>query len=268
MALMGVAWIGSSLVPLAAEAKEARACSLRAGRFEREIDVRGTPRRYSLSIGPAVPGGAPPPVVFIWHGWGGSPEGMLRAFEPARLWRDAIFVAAQGLPRRFPGLGLRRNPGWQVEGGEFEGRDVALFDALRKALLAEGCADPTRIYSTGFSNGGYFSNLLGCERAETLAAIAPVSGGGPRAKKCGGPMPVLITHSTQDQVVPYAEGEESFRMWRTANNCSDSPAAEPGSCVEASGCAAPARFCTHAAGHRWPFEAAQHIVDFLRTRHR
>ena len=258
--------VGASLLRVeVAHALEPGVCSLQAGRSVREIEVGGATRRFWQSVGPRVPGGgSPAPLLLVWHGWRGSAVRMLQLFEPAKLWRDAIVVAPEGAPRRFPGLGSSQHRGWQIESGEFEDRDLRLFDAILKTFLAEDCVDSRRVYSTGFSNGGFFSNLLGCERADAVAAIAPVSGGGPREKSCDGRMPVLIMHGTSDDVVPYAQGEESFRRWSAENGCERQPSAAPTACVEATGCSADVRFCSFSGRHVWPGDAARRIVDFLR----
>ncbi len=65
---------------------------------------------------------------------------------------------------------------------------------------------PRRIYSTGFSNGGFLSHRLGWELSDTLAAIAPVAGTldpGQAAKFAPKhPVHVLQVHGTKDQFVP------------------------------------------------------------------
>jgi poly(3-hydroxybutyrate) depolymerase len=65
-------------------------------------------------------------------------------------------------------------------------RDVAFVDHLIDSLVAEGVADPKRIYLTGWSNGARFAAYYGITRHETstpggnkVAAIAPYSGGDP-----------------------------------------------------------------------------------------
>jgi polyhydroxybutyrate depolymerase len=193
---------------------------------------------------------------------------MLRLFDPELLWRGAIVVAAEGAPRRFPGLGSSQLRGWQIRSGEFEDRDLRLFDAILKNLQDEGCADSQRIYSTGFSNGGYFSNLLACKRGDVLAAVAPVSGGGPLDRACDAQVPILITHGTTDEVVPYSEGKQSFERWRAKNGCEGRPSESLAGCVDGSGCSAATRLCSFSGGHQWPSSGAPRIVKFLKSRSR
>ena len=75
-------------------------------------------------------------------------------------------------------------------------RDVAFFDHLIDSLVAEGVADPKRIYLTGWSNGARFSAYYGITRHESptpggnrVAAIAPYSGGDPFENIASGQAP-------------------------------------------------------------------------------
>ncbi len=87
--------------------------------------------------------------------------------------------------------------------------DIQFTKDLLADLESKYCIDPSRIYATGMSNGGFFSHRLGCEMADTFAAIAPVAGVmGIPDDEClpTRPMPVLDFHGTADPVVPYEGG--------------------------------------------------------------
>ena len=101
-------------------------------------------------------------------------------------------------------------------------------------------------YVTGFSNGGMLTHRIGAERADQVAAIAPVAGamGGrenPEAMTWSIPtatraLPVLLIHGVEDDRVPYhggprpdvPEGQQYFTVsdaashWSAQNGC-DSP---------------------------------------------
>jgi len=237
-------------------------CELPREPEHRRMQVAGGERGYWVIAGPDAV--APAATVFLWHGWGDNARSMMRALDPERHWREAVVVAAEGLPRRFPGLGPHERDGWQIRAGEFGDRDLALFDSLVDELVERGCADRARLYSTGFSNGGFFSHLLGCERAVLLAAIAPVGGGGPQAAGCDGALPVHITHGTRDEVVPYEGARASYRSWGSTSACRELPAADPTGCVHGVACREELTFCSFAGGHRWPPGATSRIVEFLR----
>jgi polyhydroxybutyrate depolymerase len=179
--------------------------------------------------------------------------------------RDRRNFLPAGLPRTFEGLGDTPRDGWQIVAGEHADRDLALFDALLEHLTEAGCIDPARVYTTGFSNGGFFSNLLACRRAARIAAAAPVGGGGPEPDGCGGPVPVMVTHGRRDDVVAFDLGEASFRHWSHENGCT--PAELPAvGCVDAPGCTTPARMCIFDGPHTWPAGTAESVASFLRAR--
>jgi polyhydroxybutyrate depolymerase len=67
------------------------------------------------------------------------------------------------------------------------------------------CVDRSRVYATGFSNGGGFTARVGCELADRFAAVAPVAGGYRGLDPCpaGHRVSLLEIHSRDDEVVPY-----------------------------------------------------------------
>jgi polyhydroxybutyrate depolymerase len=73
--------------------------------------------------------------------------------------------------------------------------DVAHISAFIDTVVKRVCADPHRVYLTGFSNGGGFAYRAGCALADQVAAIAPVSGSYRSHDPCNaGPMPTLELH--------------------------------------------------------------------------
>jgi len=84
--------------------------------------------------------------------------------------------------------------------------------------LQKFAVDPSRVYLTGLSMGGYGTWSLGLEHPERFAAIAPICGGGdplkllladPRAMSPIRKLPVWAFHGARDPVVKL---EESQRM--------------------------------------------------------
>lgn len=244
-------------------------CPLEPGRNSFSTEVGGLERHVEVEVGPRAGKGGPAPVVFLWHGWGSDPRNLLATGRLAKFWPEAVVIAPRGLGRRFPGPVFRTLPGWQIVPGEFDDRDLRLFDAIVFELSKLGCLDADRFVSSGFSNGAYFSNLLGCERAAVLAAIAPVGGGGPPGD-CEAPMPTWIAHGRADRVVPIREGRASFETWRERNACQEAENDSPGSkgCKSAVGCREETTLCTFKGGHWWPRELAPHWLRFLKGHRR
>ena len=91
--------------------------------------------------------------------------------------------------------------------------DVAFLAAVLDDLARRFPADPRRVCVTGFSNGAGMTFRLAAERAERIAAIAPVSGycwlDAPRPAR---PVPTLYLVGMQDPLVPLAGGTVST-LW-------------------------------------------------------
>lgn len=87
--------------------------------------------------------------------------------------------------------------------------DVQFTKDLLALIESEYCIDPSRIYATGMSNGGFMSHLLACKMADTFAAVAPVAGVlGVDPSDCTPTraVPIEDFHGTADPVVPYNGG--------------------------------------------------------------
>jgi polyhydroxybutyrate depolymerase len=87
--------------------------------------------------------------------------------------------------------------------------DIQFTKDLLANLESQYCIDPTHIFATGMSNGGFMAHRLGCQMADVFAAIAPVAGVmGIPDDQCqpSRPVPVLDFHGTADPVVPYNGG--------------------------------------------------------------
>jgi polyhydroxybutyrate depolymerase len=149
----------------------------------------------------------PAPVVLDWHGLGSN------GFEQAAFSGYETLAEEEGFVVVHPtGLGIDGGPNsWQLDDvGESGVDDLAFADALIDTLVADWCGDPDRIYSTGMSNGGFFTAQLVCERADRIAAAVSVAGvthgdGCDPAR----PVPYLAFHGTGDDVVPFAGGGDS-----------------------------------------------------------
>lgn len=123
-------------------------------------------------------------------------------------------------------------PFWNV-GHDPDGEaDLRYIRDLITSLESQYKIDPKRIYATGISNGGGMTNRVGCDMADTVAAIAPDSGAYDFWQDCSPsrPIPVLAFHGLDDKLVAY-EGdakensppiEEWAAAWASRNGCSPS----------------------------------------------
>jgi polyhydroxybutyrate depolymerase len=77
--------------------------------------------------------------------------------------------------------------------------------ATLDAVTRTQCVDRGRVLVTGISSGGRMTYAAGCELADRLLAIAPVSGGTRELPPChpARPISIIDTHGTSDQIVSY-----------------------------------------------------------------
>jgi polyhydroxybutyrate depolymerase len=111
------------------------------------------------------------------------------------------------------GGGMGRQRGGQGGGGRGAGRqsgnDLAFFNAMLDQLDTEYSVDDSRVFATGFSDGGFMDFQLGCNLANRIAAIAPVGAEMAKSQEefCKNwtfrPVALLMINGTEDPVLPY-----------------------------------------------------------------
>jgi polyhydroxybutyrate depolymerase len=187
----------------------------------REWVVDGTTRSALVAV--PKDGGSKAPLVFIFHGHGGTAEHAARSFHLEKEWPEAICVYPQGLPT--PGQisdPEGKRAGWQSAAGRQGDRDLKFFDAMLATLQREMQVDRSRIYCTGHSNGGSFTFLLWHTRGDALAAVAPSSSAATYARQLS-PKPALLIGGRSDRLVPLTWQERTAETIRKINGCAGSP---------------------------------------------
>lgn len=222
--------------------------------FELTLTHAGVTRRALIDLPPGYDGSTALPVVLNFHG----------------LLMDA------SLQRAYTGLAEdTRARGWiavhpDAHGGSWNllpgSADPGFVAALLDALADELCVDPTRVYATGLSNGGFFSYTLGCTLSDRIAAIAPVAGTDANVFcPADRPIPLFHVHGTADAIVSYDGGwlypsaPASVADWASnVNDCDADPVVTldaPGVSCETRACGPSdeATLCTlPGVGHVWP----------------
>ncbi len=161
-------------------------------------------RSYILYIPLGYTGASSIPLLLNFHGFTNTAQDQLdwSDFRPIADTAQFIVVHPQGL--LFNG-----NTHWNVGGWTLgsTANDIGFTLALIDSLSSQYNIDSSRIYSTGFSNGGFFSFELACQVGEKIAAIASVGGSmTPQTFNNCNPdhfTPVLQFHGTSDNTVPY-----------------------------------------------------------------
>lgn len=172
----------------------------------RAIQVGALERTYLIHTPAGREAGKPGPLVMAFHGYTDDAEFHEQQTHFNRVADKYGFtvVYGEGVEKAWHLPGFRGKDRKQITPQE----DVAYVTAIIDRLVADKVADPAAVYSTGYSNGAYFSLYLASVLNDRIAAIAPVSGGITYALKAdytlARPVPVLLIHGTKDELVPYA----------------------------------------------------------------
>jgi len=208
----------------------------------------------------------PVPLVFAFHGHGGSMRQAARSFELHALWPEAAVVYLQGL--NTPGKlsdPEGRKAGWQHDRGEQGDRDLKFFDVVLADLRKAYRIDDRRVYAMGHSNGGIFTYLLWATRGDVFAAVAPSGAAAPRLLRLLKPKPVLHVAGESDPLVKYDWQRRTIEAVLKLNQAGPGVAWPHGGKLHASKIGAPVVDWTHPGGHEFPAAARSAIVKFLQA---
>jgi polyhydroxybutyrate depolymerase len=206
-------------------------------------------RYYLLYVPTSYRSGVALPLVILFHGGGGSAEGIAKTSRMNEIAEKEGFIVAypQGLGRvaAYPyglGRGGEADRGsWNAESiskvgwAERNGvDDIGFTKAVIDDISNRFSVDPARIYAAGLSKGAMMAYYAACKMPETFAAIAAVAGT-MSSDECPAQLPVAILHihGTNDENVPWQGGGGAFSarradwppvdrgldLWRKIDNC-------------------------------------------------
>jgi poly(3-hydroxybutyrate) depolymerase len=236
--------------PDAADAKPAQCPStntLKAGDSSLTLQHGGRNRSYRVYVPSSVKSGTAVPLVFDFHGHGGSAT----QEESASGWKKKadqvgfVVVYPEGIDKSWNvgsccGLAMSEN----VD-------DVGFTRAMIEAISKAACIDAKRVYATGMSNGAGFAQRLACQAADVIAAIAAASAD-LVTDPCTPARPIseLSVRGLDDTMVAYAGGKTgstgwyspgakgTLELWKEINECTGSVQTTRQYCETYSSCAA------------------------------
>lgn len=209
---------------------------------------------------------APWPVVFVFHGHGGTMREASWSQPVHKLWPEAVVAYLQGLPT--PGRLTDADgdwSGWQAGPGAEGDRDLKFFDAVLDSLRADHPIDAKRIYATGHSNGGAFTYLLWAKRRDVFAAFGPSAAVAGRDFGRLEPAPVIHIAGENDELVRFPWQKLMLKVLGRTNECGPGQAVGEGLTRFESKLGAPVEFYVHPGGHRYPTKATALIVAFFKA---
>jgi polyhydroxybutyrate depolymerase len=197
------------------------------------IGVDGITRTFTAQL----PDTRPAPLVIVLHGNTQTGADVAsRTSWPALAKREHFGVAfPDGLNRAWADYRPNANRAGRMPPKGTD--DIGFIAKLIEKLIADGTADPKRIYITGVSNGGAMTLSMICARAGLFAAAASViiNLTDESADAChpSRPVPILMMNGTADPLIPYGGGRGTSRFavagfwstaktldfWRRANGC-------------------------------------------------
>ncbi|MFM7766634.1 MAG: PHB depolymerase family esterase [Bacteroidota bacterium] len=192
------------------------------------IQHNGITRNYIVYVPAAYQPGDSWPLVFVLHGFTQTASAIMGVSGFNAIADTGNFIVA------YPnGVGNAWNTNSGMTGGS-TADDIGFVAALTDTLYALYNIDTNRVFSCGFSAGGYMSHRLACESPRCYAAVASVSGTmSVNAFNACAPardISVMQIHGTSDAIVSYngsAQGGKSVAdvigLWVGQNSCSTSP---------------------------------------------
>ncbi|MDG1961256.1 MAG: PHB depolymerase family esterase [SAR86 cluster bacterium] len=207
------------------------------GTINGEMSYKEIDRKFILYVPSSYDSSIKQPLVFNFHGYGSNASEQM-AYGDMRSQADAngfILVHPEALDDIY-GSSYWNIKGWSQSVHD----DVKFTENLINLLMDKYSINAERIYSTGMSNGGFFSFHLACNLNASFAAVASVTGSmtystfdncNPRK-----PTPVMQIHGSLDVTVPY-KGSDTRNMkpimdvmeyWKINNECDDYLLSLPG----------------------------------------
>ncbi|WP_295653084.1 prolyl oligopeptidase family serine peptidase [uncultured Mucilaginibacter sp.] len=230
--------------------------------------VDGVDREAMVYI-PATAKTTATPVVFLFHGHGGTMQNMFKGRGFEKIWPEAIIVCPQGL--NTPGQltdPAGNVPGWQRGPGDMGDRDIHFFDTMLKSLQQDYKVDDKRIYATGHSNGGGFTYLLWAMRGDVFAAVAPSSAVAGKIVGRLKPKPALHIMGQTDPLVKPEWQKLMCDKVLQINGCNASQGQSYGAqyaTLYPSTTNTPTVLYVHPGGHVYPQEATAVVVKFFKS---
>ncbi len=190
----------------------------------------GLTRTYSFYVPAMYDGTQAVPLILNLHGYtsNGTEQSFYANFKNIADTAGFIVVHPEGTIQP----GTTTTQFWNVGFFGSNVDDVGFLTALIDTISAHYAIDPSRVYSTGMSNGGYMSLELACESSR-FAAVASVTGSmtNVMANSCNpaAPIPVMTIHGTADGTVPYNGNSSSIsadsviNFWVNRDGCVPSP---------------------------------------------
>lgn len=183
--------------------------TIAAGTQRGTLESGGRTRNFNVRIPPDYDGQTPLPLLLVFHG--GNGEGaMLQnqlGFDAYTDRDNTIAVYPDGVQKNWAdGRGTTDASRAGVD-------DLGFVSDLIDHMTTHLNVDDDRIWATGLSNGGLFTQHLACELSDRIDAIAPVISALPTNAldtcRPGNMLPMLAIQGTEDAFMTFEGGDSS-----------------------------------------------------------
>jgi polyhydroxybutyrate depolymerase len=257
------------------------ACSVQPGQSTPvTFSIDGTQRSALVHLPAGASAGKRLPVVLALHGYGSFGFDMEMTSELSDASDEQGWLVAYpegtGSPKAWDPAHIGH------------AADIAFLRRFIDDVIQRGCGDPKKVIVTGISQGGWLSDMAGCEMTDVVAGVVSVAsrdmGWGCKPAR---PVPFVAVSGVLDDVLPYKGGAvnappltsvDSVDDWLTARAASRGCVGKPSEVsVSAhvvletwSGCAAPVSlYRVEDGGHSWPngggFGAIDHELSVTKV---
>ncbi len=168
---------------------------------EQSLLYQGVARTFRVYVPDSVNRAKPAPLVFIFHGGGGTGNQAEFTYGMDAVASKYKFIAVypDGLNRHWNDGRPNANPGVD---------DVGFVRQMIDVLSAQNRIDKKAVFACGISNGAIFSNHLGLSLSNKIRGIGSVAGDIAAADSITpkSPVSVLLIHGINDSFVPIDGG--------------------------------------------------------------
>jgi len=187
----------------------------------------GVNRTYILHIPEHYDPSKSYPLMLVFHGKGG---------KAARMEQTTGFDAVADRNNFFVAYPDTIGAKWKLAG---ENNDIIFNEYLIQQIESNYPIDPTRIYISGFSQGGGMAQKLACVDTDKIAGVAVVSENlNPRSDSAchpSQPITFVLFHGTADPISPYNGGpnglsgaqtfsaQQTAQFWAQSDGCPGNP---------------------------------------------
>jgi polyhydroxybutyrate depolymerase len=170
----------------------------------------GEGRSYWVYVPPTYDPATPLPLVMVLHGRFGNGSSAAYVYDMNQVARREGFIAVYPDGTHIDGTAAGREwnylhgtPGFPLYGTD----DVDFLAKLVDDLARDLSIDQSRLYVTGYSNGGFMTQRLACSAPDRWAGFASISASLEPAliSLCQDqpPVPMLLMHGTLDDNIPF-----------------------------------------------------------------